>query len=152
MLHRCLTAWLAPALPFTAEEAYCARFGDAACVHLTLFPEIPEHWRDDALAQKWARIREIRAGVTVSIEALRRDKVIGSSLQAIASLPEEAAALLTVQDWADVCITSGTAFGVGIGAAEAPGAKCERCWRVLPEVGSAAEHPTLCLRCCEAVG
>jgi isoleucyl-tRNA synthetase len=153
ILHRCLTAWLAPALPFTAEEAYCARFGDEVSVHLTLFPDIPEHWRDNALAEKWTKIREIRAGVTFSIEALRRDKVIGSSLQAIASLPEEAGALLTAQDWADICITSGAEFlEHGIGADVAPGLKCERCWRVLPEVGSAAAHPTLCLRCCEAVG
>ncbi|MFC7540055.1 zinc finger domain-containing protein [Siccirubricoccus deserti] len=32
----------------------------------------------------------------------------------------------------------------------APGAKCDRCWRVLPEVGASAAHPTLCRRC-EAV-
>jgi isoleucyl-tRNA synthetase len=153
ILHRCLCAWLAPALPFTAEEAFCARNGDAASVHLTLFPEISGHWRDDALAEKWAKIRELRAGVTVAIEALRRDKVIGSSLQAIACLPEEAGELLTAQDWADICITSGVEFlKHGIGADAAPGLKCERCWRVLPEVGSDQAHPTLCLRCCEAVG
>jgi isoleucyl-tRNA synthetase len=151
ILHRCLTAWLAPALPFTAEEAYCARYGDDASVHLTLFPDIPGHWRDAALAEKWTKIREIRAGVTGAIEAMRREKIIGSSLQAVGRLPAEAAALLSAPDWADICITSGAAFGAGIGALEAPGQKCERCWRVLAEVGSVAAHPTLCLRCCEAV-
>ena len=49
-LHRCLTTWLAPVLCFTAEEAWCARFGDADSVHLQLFPDVPAEWRDDALA------------------------------------------------------------------------------------------------------
>ena len=35
--------------------------------------------------------------------------------------------------------------------AVAPGTKCDRCWRVLPEVGSNKAHPTLCLRCTDAV-
>jgi isoleucyl-tRNA synthetase len=152
ILHRCLTAWLAPALPFTAEEAYCARHGDEASVHLTLFPEIPSHWRNGALAEKWTKIREIRTGVTGAIEAMRREKTIGSSLQAVAIIPEFGRELLGAEDWADICITSGAQFSAGIGATEAPGQKCERCWRVLPEVGTVPAHPTLCLRCCEAVG
>ncbi len=152
ILHRCLTAWLAPALPFTAEEAYGARFGEDKSVHLTLFPEIPAHWRDDALARRWAEIRDLRSGVTTAIEAMRREKTVGSSLQTLAVisptgrqlLPDDAA-------WADICITSGTQFGAENSAVVALGQKCERCWRVLPEVGSNLLHPSLCSRCCEAV-
>src|SRR5438477_467557 len=33
----------------------------------------------------------------------------------------------------------------------ASGAKCERCWRVLPEVGRNHRHPQLCVRCSDAV-
>jgi isoleucyl-tRNA synthetase len=152
ILHLCLSAWLAPALPFTAEEAYCARHGDDASVHLTLFPEIPGHWRNDALAEKWGQIREIRTGVTGAIELMRREKVIGSSLQAVALIPESARELLGAEDWADICITSEAKFGLHSSASVAEGLKCERCWRVLPEVGTAPAHPTLCLRCCEALG
>jgi len=36
-------------------------------------------------------------------------------------------------------------------AAAAPGKKCARCWRVLPEVGSHKHHPDLCDRCDEAI-
>jgi len=32
-----------------------------------------------------------------------------------------------------------------------PAARCERCWRHRPEVGSSAAHPTLCLRCEQAL-
>ncbi len=67
-LHRCLTTWLAPVLCFTAEEAWCARFGDSDSVHLQLFPEIPAQWRDDALAQRWERIRAIRRLGTARLE------------------------------------------------------------------------------------
>ena len=71
-LHRCLTTWLAPVLCFTAEEAWCARFGEQDSVHLQLFPELPAAWRDDALAARWETIRAIRRRITVPIEEARR--------------------------------------------------------------------------------
>jgi isoleucyl-tRNA synthetase len=152
ILFRALTAWLAPVLPFTAEEAWCARFGDDVSVHLTQFPEIPDAWRNDALAGEWTKIREHRAGVTGAIEVMRKDKQIGSSLQAIAILSPEAEAVLGDPElWAEICISSAASFGAQNCAAIAPGQKCERCWRVLPEVGSDPHHPTLCSRCCGAV-
>jgi len=152
ILHRCLTAWLAPALPFTAEEAWMARFGEEASVHTTLFPEVPDGWRDDGLAEKWTKIREQRSKITASIEDMRREKTIGSSLQAIAIISPTSQKLLPdAQAWADICITSRALFQEPNGAWIADGSKCERCWRVLPEVGTNAAHPTLCIRCCEAV-
>jgi isoleucyl-tRNA synthetase len=118
-----------------------------------LFPEIPAAWRDDALAETWAKIREHRLGVTGSIELWRRDKTIGSSLQAQAILSPEALMLLEdLNVWADICITSSAVPGLANQAAIAAGSKCERCWKVLPEVGTHASHPGLCTRCCEAVG
>ncbi len=152
ILHRRLTAWLAPAMPFTAEESWTSRFGEDVSVHATLFPETPEAWRQDALSDKWQKVREHRTGVTGAIELWRRDKTIGSSLQAIAVLSSDAKALIDdPESWADICITSGATFGDSNAAAIAAGQKCERCWRVLPEVGNHAAHPTLCTRCCEAI-
>jgi isoleucyl-tRNA synthetase len=152
ILHRCLTAWLAPALPFTAEEAWQSRFGDNVTVHATLFPKIPAAWRNEALAEKWEKIREQRAVITGAIEAMRRDKTIGSSLQAVAEISDAGRDLITSsEDWADICITSGAVFTSMLSAHIAPGAKCERCWRVLEDVGTNAAHPTLCIRCSEAV-
>ncbi|MGB1548138.1 MAG: isoleucine--tRNA ligase, partial [Alphaproteobacteria bacterium] len=59
-LFRCLTAWLAPILCFTAEEAWLARFpDDEDSIHLRLFPDVPEGWRDDALAEKWEKVRAL---------------------------------------------------------------------------------------------
>ncbi len=158
-LHRCLTIWLAPVLCFTAEEAWTARFGEEGSVHLQLFPDLPHEWRDDALAAKWDQIRAIRRRITVPIEAARAAKTIGASLQASVTLklaPDEAL-LLNEAEWADVSIVSALRSVAGTGdepaeVAIAPGEKCVRCWKVLPEVGTHAAHPGLCLRCVEVVG
>jgi isoleucyl-tRNA synthetase len=158
VLHRCLCAWLAPVLVFTAEEAWLARFPDeTGSVHLTDFPLVPEGWKDAALAERWAEIRRFRRSVTGDIEEKRRAGTIGSSLQAKALLrfaEGDAANVLTAEQWAEVLIVSqvelAPAAETGEAVEVAPGTKCDRCWRVLPEVGASRAHPTLCRRC-EAV-
>ncbi|MBM3589080.1 MAG: isoleucine--tRNA ligase [Alphaproteobacteria bacterium] len=166
ILHRCLCAWFAPVLVFTAEEAWLARFPDeGGSVHLLDFPFVPEGWKDQALAAKWARLRELRRAVTAALERARVAQEIGSSLQAAPVLHAgaEDATLLTPELWAELCITSGFALSsdvapegafVAEGVADAAavfrpaiGLKCDRCWRVLPEVGDCSAHPTLCRRC-----
>jgi isoleucyl-tRNA synthetase len=157
-LHRYLCTWLAPVLCFTAEEAWCARFGDDTSVHLEQFQIPPADWRDDALAAKWETIRAIRRRITVPIEDLRKTNAIGSSLQAAVELPLNAAneTLLDEAAWAEIAIVSSVTLVLD--TAESParvtpasGEKCVRCWRVLPEVGSNPDHPALCLRCADAV-
>ena len=157
-LHRCLCAWLAPVLCFTAEEAWTARFGETDSVHLQLFPTLPREWRDDRLAAKWDQVRAIRRRITVPLEEARRANIIGASLQAAVTLklaPDEAE-LLNPAGWAELAIVSAlrAVAGTGDDMAEitpAPGAKCDRCWKVLTEVGTHAAHPALCLRCVDAV-
>jgi isoleucyl-tRNA synthetase len=156
-LHRCLCTWLAPILCFTAEEAWTSRFGEESSVHLQVFPSIPDEWQNPDLAEKWAGVRALRGIVTAELEEKRRLNVIGSSLQASVKLifGEADQTLLNAQDWADISIVSTLSVSRGEGrsvdVALAPGAKCARCWRVLEEVGSVTAHPTLCLRCADAV-
>jgi len=157
-LHRCLTTWLAPVLCFTAEEAWCARFGEADSVHLQQFPDMPPAWRDEALAQRWETIRMIRRRITVPIEEARRANTLGSSLQAAVVLPlnDEQATLLTEDQWAEIAIVSDVRLEPGVDEpaatiSSAPGTKCARCWRVLEEVGKQPNHSTLCARCADAV-
>jgi isoleucyl-tRNA synthetase len=168
-LFDCLTVWLAPVLCFTAEEAWQAA-GHTQSVHLELFPDLPAAWHMPELAADWNRLREIRRVITGAIEVARADKVVGSSLQAapIVYVTEAAdMSLLSSLDAAEICITSGLhlhegfasggdlpvdAFtlpdvqGIGVVMQLAEGEKCERCWRVLPEV----THE-LCERCADAV-
>ncbi len=157
-LHRCLTTWLAPVLCFTAEEAWCARFGEPDSVHLQQFPDVPAEWRDDALAARWETIRAIRRRITVPIEEARRANTLGSSLQASVTLPlnDEHTSLLNQDQWAEIAIVSDVR--VVSDASEpmatirpASGSKCARCWRVLTEVGQQPTHPALCERCADAV-
>ena len=162
-----LTAWLAPILVFTAEEVWRARMGeDAASVHLRQFPEADPAWRDDDLANKWDRVRTARRVVTGALELDRRERRIGSSLQAHPTLyvaDEAVLQALDGLDLAEISITSAASVvsgaapdgafrlddvpGVGVVSSLAEGGKCERCWMVLPEVGEA----DLCNRCTSAV-
>ena len=161
-LHRCLAAWLAPVLVFTAEEAWIARFGEATSVHLQDFPDIPPRWQDDELAARWVEIRDIRRVVTGAAELARRADGIGSSLEMQVTIDlQEDRRLLDTSEWAEIAIVSGVAFtervestpesGPLVSIARAPGQKCARCWKVLPEVGAEKKHPALCRRCVDAV-
>jgi len=175
-LFNCLTAWMAPFMCFTAEEAWLARHGDqdaAGSVHLRQFPDVPDSWRDDNLADKWEKVRRVRRVVTAALEAKRAAKEIGSSLQAAPTIfaTTEYADALRGLDWAEIAITSavdirdfadheghGDIFqladevpGIAVGFARATGEKCERCWRVLDDVGSDPEHSGTCGRCADAV-
>ncbi len=163
-----LTAWFAPILSFTAEEVWQARFGtDAPSVHLRLWPETPADWQNKALGEKWAKIRRLRRVVTGALEVDRREKRIGSSLQAnVAVYVEDASYLAAFKglDLAENFITSSATIeegvapegafsledvkGVAVITGLAGGDKCERCWVVSPEV---TENGDLCHRCHEAV-
>ncbi|MBM1221513.1 isoleucine--tRNA ligase [Ponticoccus sp. SC2-23] len=168
LFHR-LTTWLAPILVFTMEEVWLERFpGEDSSVHLVDIPETPEAWRDAALAEKWAVIRRARRAVTAALEIQRRDKVIGASLEAAPVVHVDAATrdILTTVDFADLCITSAISLsadpapaeafrlpevaGVGVVFEKASGEKCQRCWKILPDVGRHA-HEGVCGRCEEAL-
>jgi isoleucyl-tRNA synthetase len=169
-LFDCLTAWLAPFLCFTAEEAWLARHpGDAESVHLRTFPNIPAEWRDDALAGKWVILRRLRRVVTGALEKERAAKRIGSSLQAhpVVYAGDDYHQAAEGVDLAELFITSGATLtqglgpdgafrlddvqGVAVEVAAATGTKCERCWQVLDDVGVDPQHPGLCGRCAGAV-
>ncbi len=169
-LFDCLTAWMAPMLCFTMEEAWLERHPDADSVHLRQFPDIPTEWEDDGLATKWSKIRKVRRVVTGALEVVRRlekddPNRIGSSLEAAPLVYVTDAELLKSLDnldFAEICITSQIevtsdapstdAFtmedvsGVAVVNRIAQGQKCARSWRVLPEVGTDPDYPDISLR------
>jgi isoleucyl-tRNA synthetase len=141
-LFNALVRWLAPVLVFTTEEVWGMRSPDAGSVHLLEWPEVPQADADDA---KWKQLRDLRATVTEAIEPLRRDKIIGSSLEAEVTLPE----LPAPADFlAELFISSTVHQGDTLKIAETHNHKCGRCWRYLPEV---EEDGALCDRCKEYV-
>jgi isoleucyl-tRNA synthetase len=161
----CLVTWLAPMLPFTMEEAWLSHKPDAESVHLEQFPEVPGAWRDEALAAKWKKIRTVRRVVTGALEIERREKRIGSSLEAAPVVHITDPAVVEAvgdSDFAEICITSGvrietgegpdTAFriddvkAVSVLPALAKGDKCARSWRITDDVGSDPEFPDVSAR------
>jgi len=171
ILFEHLVRMIAPMLAFTAEEAFWSRYPDVDdSVHLKTFLPVPEEWTDEALAEKWAKIRKVRSVITGALEIERREKRIGSSLEAApvvyVSDPELMAAMEGI-DMADVAITSALTLkegegpedafrleevpGVAVVVEKAQGRKCARSWKITPEVGSDPEFPDITPRDAEAV-
>jgi isoleucyl-tRNA synthetase len=171
ILFGALTAWLAPMLSFTMEEAWLNRFPDGRdSVHLRQFPAIPSNWHDESLAEKWRTIRDVRRVVTGALEIERREGRIGASLEAAPKVYLADRGLrgtLKDVDLAEIAITSGIemisgdgpegAFrledvpGVAVVFSRAKGTKCARSWKILEEVGADSEFPELSPRDAEAV-
>ena len=170
-LFRCTVTWLAPMLCFTAEEAWLSRYpGEENSVHLELFPEIPASYRDEALAEKWRKVRTVRRAVTGALEVERANKRIGSSLEAApvvyVSDADLFAALVEI-DLAEMCITSAATLVEGEGPAEAfrldevkgvavvpklaEGRKCARSWKISTAVGSDPDYPDVTPRDAQAL-
>jgi isoleucyl-tRNA synthetase len=163
-----LTTWLAPMLPFTMEEAWLERYPDAESVHLEQFRQTPAEWKNEALAEKWKKVRQVRRVVTGALEIERAKKTIGSSLEAVPVVYMANAALEAAigdVDMAEMAITSdldishesapADAFrlddvaGVAVvveKAAERGLVKCARSWRYTDDVGSDPEFPDVSAR------
>lgn len=166
-----MTKLMAPVLSFTAEEIWRTlatqvggRLG-VSSVHLSEFPEVQPRWQDTALAERWEQLLEVRVAVQAALENQRRDKVIGSSLEAdvqIQANPEKHALLERyVKELPTIFIVSGVELKevhhlphkpdfVAI-VSKAKSNKCERCWNYREAVGKSTTFPTLCDRCIEAV-
>ncbi|TMJ18432.1 MAG: isoleucine--tRNA ligase [Alphaproteobacteria bacterium] len=151
-VFQALVRWISPILCFTAEEVWATRYPEGGSVHLLEWPAVDPAWKDEALGGKWDIIRETRERVTECIEPLRRDKVIGSSLEARVVFPESELGLTRAEpaDLAEIYIVSEVVRGEGEGieVTRSENEKCGRCWRLLPEV---AEDGGLCARCEDVV-
>ncbi|OSM04343.1 isoleucine--tRNA ligase [Magnetofaba australis] len=175
VMHHALEALvrlMAPVLAFTAEEMWSHMPGDReTSVHLARFPQEHPEWRDEELAKRWARYRAVRAEAYRVLENDRKEKRIGSFMEAALTLYCDAdlkaflagfndnfrlyiTASVTLADLdaapADA-ISATEVTGLKIGATRAGGTKCVRCWNWDEAVGSHAEHPELCPRCADVV-
>ncbi|MEZ5994924.1 MAG: isoleucine--tRNA ligase [Hyphomonadaceae bacterium] len=165
-----LTAWLAPILPFTTEEAWLTRHPEAKSVHLRQFPETPASWRDDAAEAEMEMLRRVRAVVTGALEVARRDKAIGSALEAAPRIfiaDDALRSTVNAADFAELCITSGAVIMPGEGPADAfrlpdipgvaavvekaPGVKCARSWKYFDPATADPRYPDITPRDAEAV-
>jgi isoleucyl-tRNA synthetase len=166
ILFHSLVRYAAPVLVFTAEEVWGTRFPDRGSVHLGELRELDGAWSNADLGSKWFRLRGYKSDVTTAIEPWRRDKVIGSSLEAGVTLSigdESVLAEIESVPFTEICIIGeyevkrevlnkvgewvrppeNLVFGIGA-IAMTENHKCGRCWRHLPEV---TDDGALCGRC-----
>ena len=150
-LFHALVRYAAPVLVFTAEEVWTTRVPDAKSIHLQQIDPLPGEWTDEALATRFAALRDLREDVTEAIEPLRREKTIRSSNEAAVSVPKGAVPEgFDVGDLAELFIAASvsTHEGEGVTVSRSSDNKCGRCWRLLPSV---SEDGELCDRCEEVV-
>ena len=167
-----LTAWLSPILPFTCEEAWTTRFPEAGSNCLRVMPETPDGWRNEFEAARWNEVIQTTSWVTTRLEGERREKRIGSALEADPDVYADDTSYDSFDgiDAAEVFRTSAanlkrmsrlTYAEMGVASVGRPGdlrtwvkpnlaegEKCLRCWRILPEVHA---PKFLCERCDAAV-
>ncbi|MDR2107488.1 MAG: isoleucine--tRNA ligase [Holosporaceae bacterium] len=159
-LFHYLVRWLAPIVVFTAEEAWTSMYGSPG-VHLEDFLVPDKNWVDPQLGIAIDDIKKIRKIVTTALEAARREKIIGSSLQASVTVfdPDGIIKMRDESVWEEIAITSGfkiigasipadafvdeTRKNIGVRIIVAEGEKCERCWKVSKN----AYGDKICERC-----
>ena len=157
-----LTAWFAPILCFTAEEAWLSdNFNHKESIHLRIFPKPDQKWNNKKICEQWKEIINIRKVVTSAIEIEREKKIIGSSLEASTELtvPKKIKNYLNDINLSDLFIVSsakivdelsGNTFSLDgidytkVKVKKSDGSKCERCWVISKEVDS---DKNLCKRC-----
>jgi len=154
-----LTKLLAPILAYTADETW-EFLGHQDSVHLEAFPQVNSLFANSEATAAVEELLKARAVIQQAIEGARQAKKIGSNLEATVklTLPEAGFTnpvfqdLPTLQEFfilSDLHISRGSELAATVEVCTNP--KCERCWKLLPDVGTIEAHPTLCGRCAEAV-
>ncbi len=163
---------MAPVLSFTAEEVFehlpeSLRPADMTTVFTLRLPEAAPAM-DKAEREAMEKLLAVRAEANKAMEPLRKERVIGKSLDAKLTLYADADLLAALKnapvDLAELCIVSAVDLapldqapdgleqgeeikGLKVAVAKAPGEKCERCWQISEELGTSPDHPNACLRC-----
>ena len=153
-----LVRMMAPILSFTADEAWQLLSEEG---EYSVFEEkwhvIPEYEFDEETKHVWIVIKQIRDRANKTIEEKRSAGLLGSSLQAeldiyasdnwYESLKRLGDELRFVFITSRVTVHKKEGEGVEIEVTPSPHKKCDRCWHYRADVGSHAEHPSICGRC-----
>jgi isoleucyl-tRNA synthetase len=162
-----------PILAHTSDEAWLSLpegVRTEESVHLTSFPlERPDHLLEGDTLTNWDELLRIRGVVSKVLEDARREKKIGSSLEAEVTLtPGSPIAEAVFNNYSDQlasvfivskCIVlpvnteaTATEEQLLVEVNKASGEKCSRCWNYRNSVGMDETHPEICSRCVEQLG
>jgi isoleucyl-tRNA synthetase len=150
---------LAPVLAFTSEEAW-GYFRPDESVHLQLFPDADAEWADREAIRQFDILLGLRARIMQAVEAAQKTKTIGGTLEArvvarvaakdeIEVIREYRKELDEIFVISDLDLEESGSFSIEI--SRTPNLRCDRCWRHREDVGGNPAHPTLCVRCADAV-
>lgn len=158
IINSALLRVASPILTFTSDEAFSFKNGSEFVedsVHLQDWPTMTEDYRNTEAYEAVETILSIREKVNEELEKLRQDKTIGKSLEAeieiaVGTNTPEATILKKYADsLAEIFIvssvrtTEGAFENISVQASKAEGKRCERCWRILPEL----DEDGICPRC-----
>jgi isoleucyl-tRNA synthetase len=165
ILFNHLLTLLAPILCFTTEEAWQSRLGKDTSIHNQDFPRVNDNWKNTELSIKWENLKLIRRVVNGAIEIERKNKLIGSSLEAAVEIyfqDIDSTSNIIVSDLENICIVSKLSIsklntlddcfqlnelqGVGVKVSKVSGEKCERCWKYFDGL-----NDSICQRCEAAI-
>ncbi|MBE1299352.1 MAG: isoleucine--tRNA ligase [Alteromonadaceae bacterium] len=169
-----LVRWMAPIMSFTAQEIWSAMPGDRDEFVLTgvWYDNFPSLAADAKFSDEdWAQVLAVKTEVNKLLEQARKEKTLGSSLEAkvtlyasekinaVLSKLEDELRFVFITSLADVTLVDAApegavateVEGLWLGVEKAPGEKCTRCWHYREDVGSNDAHPELCTRCVDNV-
>jgi isoleucyl-tRNA synthetase len=166
-IEQSLVRLIAPILAFTSEEVW--KFtGNTDSIHEQEYYKLDEAYNNETIAQKLEMLVEIKKDILKALEIKRKDKEIGTSIEAAVSLyvsdekvkaqltssPEEIrrffqVSKVTVLEQKEPGLTDYDKSSVKV--EKASGEKCARCWNYFDNLGSNPEYPDLCDRCAHAV-
>lgn len=164
---------MAPILSFTAEELYQHLPEALKPKANTIFgANLPEPELDFSEQEQnfWENIYTLKEEVTKAIEPVRKQGVVGHSLECklILYLPEQLAELkgqeellrevfivsqveLSTQDTLEEVFVSEEIENLKIKVEKAAGEKCQRCWIYHPETGKDTRFEQVCPRCAKVL-
>jgi len=167
-----LTRLCAPILTFTSNEVWNnMQDKEPDSVFLTTF--IKPDYENKVINYKWSKLLPIRDEILKALEIARKNKLIGSSLEAGIGLYTSGDTYFDVRDNLDLLklltivsdieimdelpeesentFKSTLISGLYADVRKAPGEKCERCWTFRETVGLSEKYPTICKRCVKAL-
>ncbi|MCK5036646.1 MAG: class I tRNA ligase family protein, partial [Candidatus Sabulitectum sp.] len=152
-----LTRLLAPLIPFTAEDIWDhvpENLKKSESIHLELFTQDSALTPEEELElSSWSAYLDVRKTVLKHLEEQRAEGIIGGGLDAhvYLTLPEEMQESALGEDWSDFLIVSKALIATGetlqVSTVKAEGGKCQRCWKIIPEVGTHSYADDVCHRC-----
>ena len=165
ILFHHLLRLLAPILCFTIEEAWQSRMGSNTSIHNENFCSIDETWIRNDLDESWSFYKKLKRLINGAIEVERKNKTIGSSLEAsvilfinddkkINLVNNEMVEQVSIVSKIEIkkeglpqnCYTLDDDKSIGVAVSRVDGHKCERCWKYFSKLTD-----NVCIRCKEVI-